>query len=513
MHPAIATSAETLVDAVVLSVDPITAPVSQVRLYGLANNVPIESGRTIQYGENVYLSAISEGCITDLIPAEYSQYVGTCVTSGTSYSTCSIWFMPGRNVGGITEGAADGWKDIYQDLLLNSIFKRLTIDGFTNLDYTDQINTTSSLNTSEYRMDGDPGKTFRSINLVEAGYDGTNIVQCQISAECTEDIDWYLSNDGGIYWEPTTLDTLHIFSEYVQTYSGASGVFITGEGLVYQSSGKTAILSADDGIDTLLIRNVIGVNPFSIGETIVGQVSGTTAILASSTLRKNNMDLRVRADFSSNGNIEDYGILYDQDVIASFALFINENNIKTLFGDLYTTPSINNNGVTNLTIPIETCKNNLQTFTGSEGDEDIDPYYTYTHEIIDQGSSLTTAISDLANYVFNQPDLDDAISVIAKTSYIKTLDDGDTTASIIYEFSRCGTLVTNNSIDTTISEIIDATPGNEITILFNDDYTTIQHNNNIKLSGGIDFTGNVDDTLTLQFLNDKWVELSRSLNS
>ena len=71
-----------------------------------------------------------------------------------------------------------------------------------------------------------------------------------------------------------------------------------------------------------------------------------------------------------------------------------------------------------------------------------------------------------------------------------------------------------NNLTTTIvsfdSGVID---GKVITILFTTGNTTIQHNSNIKLVGGSNFTGTANDTLRLVCIGGVCYEKSRSVNA
>ena len=74
---------------------------------------------------------------------------------------------------------------------------------------------------------------------------------------------------------------------------------------------------------------------------------------------------------------------------------------------------------------------------------------------------------------------------------------------------------TANSSSTTITDFDMYGPdndGTEITILFTDTNTTIQDNASMHLAGGANFTGSVDDILTLVRVGGAWHEKSRSIN-
>jgi hypothetical protein len=71
---------------------------------------------------------------------------------------------------------------------------------------------------------------------------------------------------------------------------------------------------------------------------------------------------------------------------------------------------------------------------------------------------------------------------------------------------------TANSAPTTIRNFLDAQRGQEITILIDDENTTIQHSRNICLQGGVDFVGSRGDMITLVKMGAGFTEKSRSIN-
>lgn len=503
VHPAIASSVSTFADCVVVGVGTVSSGDGKAKLYGRVDNVHMESGRTITPGENVYLSKTEPGKITDLVPEPNSQYVGTCVGTGDSISTCHIWFMPGSEGGSGEFGQS--LYDRYQDLLLSSIYKKLTVDSFLNTDRIDLVNTTAVLDTIHYEIDGSVGETFRSTDLVEVGYDGTCLISCQISAESLGNLTWYASNNGGIEWEQVELDDIHTFATNELPVDSA-GAFEIGEIIVGNVSGVTAILNANYGT-YLLIRNLTSSKTFTNGETITGQTSGVTKTAGVQTDREfGYVDLRVRCDFNSDGSIDDYGVLYDLDEALVPSNFEdNERNIQTLFSDIYESPSIDNDGLPNLTTPIETCKDNIQEFIGSEGDYDTTPPYTST-SIIDSTASLVTAISQLDSKISDNN--------ISLTNVSRTITDGDTTPSILDDSGvRCGLLITNNSASTIITNFDDALHQITFSLLFNDNDTTVANNANILLQGEADFEGRIYDIITFRKTIYGWIEIARRTGS
>lgn len=493
-HPAISTDRAYFADAAVLQVGTGATGDGQVRLYGRVDNVPVEPGRVITVGENVYLSETTAGAITDLVPVPISQFVGTCVaTDGTSH--VDIWFMPGSEAG---EDIGISWYDRYQDLLMNSIYTRMTVDTFINLDYVDQINTTAQIDTVNHEIDGDVGETFRSGNLTEAGYDGTCIVSCQVSMVTRGGpITIYVSNNGNQEWEPCVLDQIHTFSTHRVpiTWDGTCRVNV-GEVTTGGTSGKIAIV-AGYGSDYILLHSVTKTSNYIVGEQLTGFDSGCTATVTAIEIERNYIDLRVRADFSGTGAIEDYGVLYDEDTTLTETVPNNELNIDTLFADLYATPSQDNDGIANLAVPLESQARNLRDFVGSDGAYDITPNYLST-DIVDQSSNIVIAISKLDEK-------------IAFPSEGRWCSDGDTTPSI-YDTAgkRCASLILVNSSLTTVTNFDDATGVLVLVVYFTTDNTVIEHNDaRIHLAYGADFKAKAGDILVLVHGIGIWREVSR----
>jgi len=153
----------------------------------------------------------------------------------------------------------------------------------------------------------------------------------------------------------------------------------------------------------------------------------------------------------------------------------------------------------------------IRSFIGKDAAGVEMPHYTSTHNI-NQNDPLETAVSDLDNAIAN-------ISTdahIAKTNISRVILDGDTTPSILDGSNNyCGMLITLNSGATSITYFDDATACYEITIFFADNNTTLVNSANLRLSGGLDFTGNTYDTITLIYNDHEciWIEIARSLNS
>ena len=177
-----------------------------------------------------------------------------------------------------------------------------------------------------------------------------------------------------------------------------------------------------------------------------------------------------------------------------------EENLETIYADVYESPSFDNDGLANLPVSLQKCKDNLQLFVGSSGDTDYKPEYSSTNYVT-QYSNLVQAISQL----------DVAIST---SHHIVTPADGDTTPSLLNNGVICDTVETSNTAPTTITNFTDGYPSMTITVIFSDSNTTIQSGSDIILAGNKDFSANANDTITLVAKSDgTWLETSRSLNS
>jgi hypothetical protein len=76
-----------------------------VTLYGVVDNILVESGRNIAYGDRLYLSATEEGKLTNIAPTSpnISQSVGFAIEDATSPINIKIWFCPDIHLGNVLE--------------------------------------------------------------------------------------------------------------------------------------------------------------------------------------------------------------------------------------------------------------------------------------------------------------------------------------------------------------------------------------------------------------------------
>ncbi len=463
VYPAISTGIATFADCVVLQVGALTTGEGKARLYGRVYGVAVETGRLAVVGENVYLSAVEAGKVTDLAPEPYRQFVGTVVAITGGGTTCDLWFMPGAE--STTSDLGASLYDYYQDLLNASIFLRLTVDPFINLDFTDQAMTTSEINVYEHSMDGTSGDVFQSKTLTDPDFDGTCIVSCQISRTCIHGaghLDWFASNNGGVDWEgPVPINDVHAFSSVKLPTAVIVGTFQYGEIINGVVSGLSAIFCGGTTTSTL-VRSVIGVGNWIIGEAINGVSSGASASITAAPIDRDigYTDLRVKAEFVGNASIDDYGIIYDEDETINEDTIYDSLNIDTLFADLYTTPSQDNDGIANLPVPIQTITTGLTNSHGY-GVEEWILGATDTHPSVGDHKAL---------YVV------DSTAAVS----ITTFDDG---------------------VDSQL-----------IKLLFVDNDITLVDGPTLNLQGGVNFTPPVDSVINLVCFGNRWYEDSRSVN-
>ena len=86
-------------DCVVESVGDISDGTGKVVLAGRADNVLVETGRTIVAGDNLFLSTVDAGRVTNVQPTTHAQRVGKALTGGNSSTPITIWFITGGMLG------------------------------------------------------------------------------------------------------------------------------------------------------------------------------------------------------------------------------------------------------------------------------------------------------------------------------------------------------------------------------------------------------------------------------
>jgi len=568
VKPALATNSLTHADCGVIQIGPAHNGDGKVRLYGKLEDVPIEPGRTISEGENVYLSSLTPGAVTDLMQGSNAQFIGTCVTPGISDTTCDIWFLPTRSAG--VGNGANSWQDVYQDLLLGSVYTNLFTDQFSNYNFVDTTSSTSTLVTYNFTMDGSFGDRFYSTNITESGWSAP-MTSCQVSAEVDGNVSWYVNNsiDDEDAWEFTELNKIHNFSEVVIALDSVhNGPFIIGEKTQGSTSLKNGYVNAFS--NNRLFLSLVSREPvnYDIGETITGLTSNATGVVVSVTSRVNNNVLRVMAEYEGVASIYDYGVLYGDDEDLLYCPNNCEANVDTLFFDVYANPIEFNDGNPKLAIPLETqiinlnnslssqistLNNNLQTvyedvYSSPSYDDDglanlslpLESQLATTNVRIDTLETNIAAtnadfdddIQKLYNDLYTtpqrdhdpNPDLSVPVQTQLEIIHLEQYSthyfaDGDTTPTVLSTsgHNHHGKLWIINEPTTPyiITNFDDALPGQEIDVLFNTntESVAIQDNANIHLQGGNDFIGKKYDLITLIYSGSIWIEKSRSLNS
>jgi hypothetical protein len=116
--------------------------------------------------------------------------------------------------------------DVYQDLLLDSIYTYVTYDDFGDQTLVDTGSSTMDYSTSGSRYDFTAGEILQSINLMDPTSPSAGLYTL---SECMASIDYEdtgtpnikLSTDGS-NWEATTLDDIHTFS----ASASGSGLYV-----------------------------------------------------------------------------------------------------------------------------------------------------------------------------------------------------------------------------------------------------------------------------------------------
>ena len=567
VHPAIALGPETLADCGVLQIGEGYNGDGKVRLYGILRGVPIEAGRTIQYGENVYLSASVAGSITDLVNPSNPQFLGSCITQGDSDTTCDIWFLPTGHGNG---GGGNAWQDLYQDLLDGSIFTDISVESFTNFQKIDQPLTTAQIYTSDFSLVGDSGDVFQSLSLQSADYTGPKIEVCQVSMtmDSTSNMQIYVSNKGGEddSWEDVELNRLHYFSTYKLTTVNNTGAMNVGDNIHSITSNKVATIVGISGQCILVTGDTrVGVdymigehleNLDAIGECVITEVENRQ-------LETAYYDLRVKIVFNSPSKIDDFGVLYsrDEDIFNEDINIVNL--ISTLFLDMYEYPEIVDDGAPRFPISVQEQFRNLYDYVDSSDstaalameyiDNDVDTLYNDIYitpvrendgypnlvtPLEQQIASLDLLLTNLTNSTtLNNSELNNDVDTLFNDVYSSPSRDNDGLPNLTMNLEdrivrREGSSINISSVAETISVIdkttavfltststysiiyiTDGVAGQEITFVFLASNTTMNSGTTIRLSGGQSFTGSINDTITLIYTGTIWVERCRSLNS
>lgn len=481
-HPALADDPLTFADGVcVSSADPITG-IGQVKIYGYVDEVPIQSDIIdMAAGQKLYLSAAEEGCVTNVESAPYSQFVGKCIAVAGTNTTCSMLFTPG-NTASTGGGAGVDFEIIaYQQMLAESVFMLLFIDTFNNQTFIDAASTIT-YDITNRRVNGDTGDVLISTTLNSDELEQEVFMsRAQVSANTSDDnaVTWYLSNDDGVHWEQTTVNTVHTFATVAIPFILGAGSFTIGEWVQSSINGKRGIV-CEQTASELLLSHVTGSLPWEIGEVITGNDSGATCVISATPIDRTTLDyiyLRAKAEFTSDDQyIEDYCVLYSIDTEKDETSVENEMNINTLYGDIYEVPSQNNDGL------------RLYPFADA------------------------TSVTFL-NIVHDTDTIVRAIVRLDHAAGIGEWSDSDSTPSVSDRFGTY--LITDSTASYDITYINDAFDGQEVDIVNGvSDTVSVKNGAWMHLAGGSDCNLGQYDTICLKYINlaTGWVEKSRSNN-
>ena len=149
-----------------------------------------------------------------------------------------------------------------------------------------------------------------------------------------------------------------------------------------------------------------------------------------------------------------------------------DNDLDTLYADVYAAPTRNHDGDPNLITPLET-------------------------QIIQLRDFVDTLELDIEAVVIG----------INPVIYITSSDSSPNVASVpsMIRIDYIGVL--------TITNFLYGSIGQEVVIVFTNSNTTIEHNSNISLLGSINFTSNDEECLTLIYNGTKWIEKSRNVTT
>lgn len=180
------------------------------------------------------------------------------------------------------------------------------------------------------------------------------------------------------------------------------------------------------------------------------------------------------------------------------------------------------------------CDVSRQRITGTTTIEDIHlvyaptntedrPMYAFVGSIIrlvapsSGGSWSLSAAGNIRPRTTAARQVDEVVALMLDDN-LNWLEIGDTPAPLTFTASDATPSVagaevfsTANALATTITQFDDGFDGQNITVKV-DANTTVQHNANIKLAGGVDYVGTANDTITLVRISSVWYEKARSVN-
>jgi hypothetical protein len=365
---AISSSRETFAIGVVLQEGLSSTGSGKIRLFGRSDNVPVESGRTLTTGGRLFLSSIEAGKVTPAIPSYYEQFVGICISFDAVSQTCSMWFMPGNSnsTGGSTNTSI---SDGYTDLLAQSIFNKLTMDDFYNDDYINTIETTANIDFINHTINGENGEVFQTVGLSESGYSDL-ITSCQLSANTLNtNINWFVSNGASSgEFEQVILNYVHYFSTLRISVVNFVGSYVVGQIVTGETSLNTAIVCSENQLNGyVFVRNVVGSGVFQVGETLLSDTASSQVVGQSNRTDPTTYNnLYVRAEFTGDSIIYDYGIIYENDInIIGFDSSSFDSGVDT-FADLDTTPSVVGHKIWKTNTSVVTITNFDDAYDGKE---------------------------------------------------------------------------------------------------------------------------------------------------
>lgn len=369
---AISSARETFAVGVVLQEGLVSTGTGKIRLFGRADDVPVESGRTLTTGERLFLSNTEAGSVTPAIPAYYEQFVGICISFDVGSQTCSMWFMPGSSSSTGGGSTSNSISDGYTDLLAQSIFNKLTMDDIYNDDYIDTVNTTAEIDFVNQAVNGENGEVFQTLNLSEVGY-ADLITSCQLSSNSLNtNINWFVSNGASSgEFEPTQLDYIHYFSTVKIPVNTIIVNTLTPKGLIVSASlsGNTAIVCYCSSTH-IYVRNVIGDGVFQLRDVLTAPGNLLTATVSGAQIDRTDPatynNLYVRAEFTGDSTIYDYGIIYENDThVIGFDSSSFDSGVDT-FTDLDTTPSVTGHKIWKTNTSVVTITNFDDAYDGKE---------------------------------------------------------------------------------------------------------------------------------------------------